>query len=247
MNNVDRIIQYLSGELTPDEKGAFEKELQSSIELREELKTVSAAYNLIRDQLWKRDEASFRRKLQEVMEKPPASTGSSAARRKPVWHFLLPLAAALAMLLVIFLVKPEKERIFSHFFDPLEDPVILALNQESRGGAEPGIALYNSGAYQKSLELLSEIIVKDPENQVAILFYLLASMETGREGEALKRIETLETDPTYQTGQALCWYSSLALLKLGRVEEAAAALSPLIKQPGPYRTDARRMQKMLLK
>ncbi len=39
----------------------------------------------------------------------------------------------------------------------------------------------------------------------------------------------------------------LAMIKSGRREEAAATLSPLIQNPGPYEAEARKLKKILLK
>ncbi len=69
MNNVDLIIKYLSGEMKQDETRSFEKDLSSNPVLKEEYEDVSAAFQLIREQLQKRDEDSFRANLLEVMEK----------------------------------------------------------------------------------------------------------------------------------------------------------------------------------
>ena len=66
MSYIDLIIKYLSGDLSREEATSFEKEMESNGELKREFEQQSAAYELIRDQLQKRDEEAFRTKLREA-------------------------------------------------------------------------------------------------------------------------------------------------------------------------------------
>lgn len=247
MKYVDLIIKYLSGEMSQDESGSFEKDLASNQLLREEYEQVSAAYRLIKTQLWKKDEEAFRSKLREVMDRPPGEFERHVRSQRSRWYFILPLAGSLAILMAIFLMNRGTERLFSQFYNPGKDLVILAYNQETRGEAEVGIILYNRGAYRESLQKTSEIIVQHPENQLVLLYYLLASIELDLQEDAISTIGAIHITADQQLGQSLTWYTSLAMIKAGRREEAAATLSPLIQNPGPYKAEANRLKKLLLK
>ena len=247
MNNVDLIIKYLSGEMKQDETRSFEKDLSSNPVLKEEYEDVSAAFQLIREQLQKRDEDSFRANLLEVMEKSTPKKQDRSFGHRLRWYFLLPLAASLAILLAIFLMNRGSERTLTRFFDPGNDPVVLAYNQGTRGETETGIVLYHGGFYQKSMETMTDLMNRNPDNQLALLYYLLASMELDLQEEALEKVEAIPVYMDHQLGQSIIWYSALALVKSGRMEEAASQLLPLSEQPGPYQRVAVRLQKMLLK
>lgn len=233
--------------MSQEEVRSFEKDLASDPVLKEEFEEVSAAYRLIRDQLRQRDEEAFRAKLMEVMEKPALKIQDRSYRHWPRWYFLLPLAGSVAILLAVFLMNQRGDRILSRFFEPDKDPVILAFNQGTRGDSEPGIMLYHDGHYQESMDKMSELLEQDPENHLTLLFYLLASMELDLQEAVLGRVLTLAIDTEQRLGQSLNWYTTLALVKSGRLEEASTQILTLTEQPGPYQTDARRLQKMLLK
>ncbi|MEN8226788.1 MAG: hypothetical protein ABFS38_01440 [Bacteroidota bacterium] len=247
MKHVDLIIKYLSGDMNQEEVGSFEKDLASNPLLKEEFEEVSVAYRLIRDQLQQRDEESFRAKLVEIMEKPAPKIQHKLFGHRPPWYFLLPLAGSLAILLTVFLINQRGDKILSRFFEPDKDPVILAFNQGTRGGSESGILLYHDGHYMESMDKMSELLEKEPENQLALLFYLLAAMELDLQEAVLERVLPLSIHADQRLGQSLNWYTSLALVKSGRMEEASTQLQMLTGQPGPYQNDARRLQKMLLK
>ena len=233
--------------MSQEEVRSFEKDLASDPVLKEEFEEVSAAYRLIRDQLRQRDEESFRAKLMEVMEKPTLKIRHNRAGQWPRWYFLLPLAGSVAILLAVFLMNQRGDRILSRFFEPDKDPVILAFNQGTRGDSESGIMLYHEGHYQESMDKMSELLEQDPENRLTLLFYLLASMELDMQEAVLDRVLTLAIDTEQRLGQSLNWYTTLALVKSGRLEKASTQILTLTEQPGPYQTDARRLQKMLLK
>jgi hypothetical protein len=97
------------------------------------------------------------------------------------------------------------------------------------------------------MEVLSELADRDPENNLVLLYYLLSSMELDLQDQVLVKLIDQKMSVDHLMGQALTWYTSIALLKSDRVEEACDFLTPLIQQQGPYQSDARRMKKMMLK
>jgi anti-sigma factor RsiW len=131
MKRVDQIIRYLSGELTPEESRALERELPVNDKLREEFDLVSAAYRLIGDELRRRDEEAFKSSLREVMDRGMPLEDRGSGKRKQWWYFMIPLAASIAALLVIFLPGRGHDKAYETFFNPASDPVILALNAYS--------------------------------------------------------------------------------------------------------------------
>ncbi len=213
MNNVDLFIKYLSGEMNLDEAGFFEEKLASDPGFKEQYEEVSAAYNLIRDQLQKRDLDDFTRTLLEVMEQSDGKKPSPRRRFRSGWYLPLALAGSLAILLTVFRHNPDGNRMFSRYYQPGEDPVLLAYNQSTRGPAESGILYFQLGQYAKTVEVMSELIAEDPGNQLALLYYLLASIETGMQDQAIEKLAPLDLRVDYQLGQSLYWYSSTGTYK----------------------------------
>jgi len=247
MNNVDLIIKYLSGEMSKEEARSFEEDLAAGQGLKEEFDEVSVAYKLIRDQLQKKDEEEFKSRLLEVMGQPVSGEklpGRSVLSR---WYFLLAMAACLTLLLTIFLPQKSGEKLFSKYYHPDDDWIVLAYEQGTRGKAESGITHYQLGHFPESMEIMWEIIEQEPENQMALLYYLLSSIEVEKQDQAIEKMAAQNLSHNHQLGQALSWYTALALIKSGRPEEAIVYLHPLIQQQGPYQAEARRLEKILLK
>jgi len=246
MSYIDLIIKYLSGDLSREEATSFERELESNHELKESFEEHRAAFELIRDQLQKRDDKAFREKLQTAM-----SHDAETVKRKPlsrIWWYIPPaVASILAILLILFPQSPNNEKILTSYFHPEEDPLVLAYNQDTRGEPEPGIIHYRDGNFQQSMDLLSISISQGKEDKLILLYYLLSAIELDRQGEVFDRIRIQNPSNMDLLDQSICWYTTLALLKSNQQEEALEKLQPLTKQEGPYQSDARKLEKILLK
>ena len=164
-------------------------------------------------------------------------------RHRPKWYFLLPLAGSLAILLAVYLMNRGTDRMITRFYDPNNDPIVLALNQGTRGEAEAGIMLYQRALYEETWKKMSDAV----SGATGPHYYLLASIELDRQDDAIERAFDSQTNHDHQLGQSIIWYTTLALIKSDRLEEAAIHLIPIVDHPGAYQTDARRLQKMLLK
>ncbi|RLD71130.1 MAG: hypothetical protein DRJ29_11400 [Bacteroidetes bacterium] len=247
MSYVDLIIKYLSGDLSQEEATSFEKELESNDALKEAFEEQSAAYELIRDQLQKRDQNAFKAKLKEAMgHVVPIKTYRKEGFR--TWWYIPPaVACSLAILLIILLRPPGNERVLARYYHPTKDPVVLAYYQPTRGESEPGIIQYRQGNYLESKKLLSERLAQDKDNKLILLFYLLSAMELDRQQLVMELINTEEPAPTDMLDQSISWYSTLALIKSDSREAALEKLHPLTEQEGPYQNDAIKLEKVLLK
>jgi hypothetical protein len=238
MSYVDLIIKYLSGDLSWDESRAFEKELESDAELKATFEEYAAAYRLTRRQLQKRDEEAFESKIMEAM---------SPRKRRAWWYIPPAVASILAIIILFFTGQPGNDKLLSRFHLPAKDPLILGYFQDTRGKNEQGIIQYREGNYQLAMDLLSERISAEKDNKLILLYYLLSSMELDRQQEVLDLIP-LEAGPGQDLlDQSISWYTSLAFIKSDRREDALRMLHPLSKLEGPYRSEAIKLEKLLLK
>lgn len=246
MSYVDLIIKYLSGELSREDSRSFEKELESNAVLKSAFEEQSAAYNLIRSQLQKRDQEAFKAKLADAMSQDAKPLPSKKAGRR-LWYLPPAIACFLALVLIIFISNPGTERVLARYHNPSNDPLILAYYQETRGKSEAGITQYHQGNYQQAMELLSQRLSQDKDNKLIRLFYLLSAMELDLEQEVLELMSPGPAPPEDLIDQSLCWYSSLALIKSERHQEALEKLQALTELDGAYQSDAIKLEKVLLK
>lgn len=246
MSYVDLIIKYLSGDLSQEESRSFEKELESNDALRETFEEHSAAFELIRNQLQRRDLEAFKTKLAEAMsEDAPNKMPRKPGRR--LWFLPPAIACFLALILIVFLGRPGNERVLARYYHPDKDPFVLACYQETRGGIEPGITQYRQGNFATALDQLSARNSEEEDNKMILLYYLLTAIELDRQEEVLDLVRLEGADPPDLLEQSLSWYSAMGLIKSDRREAALKMLQALIQQEGPYQSDAIKLEKVLLK
>jgi hypothetical protein len=247
MSYIDLIIKYLAGDLSMEDAASFERKLESDAELRASYELHAAAFELIRHQLRKRDEEAFKTELLNIMnrESPREPVRTTSFRLR--WLIAAFAACLLAVLLIFLPVHPGNQKILSRYFHPERDPVVLALEQDTRGTPEPGIAAYKNGDFEQSMELLLARLGETGDPERIQLFCLLASMELDRQQEVLLRIAPREAPPQDQLDRALTWYVALALLRSDRMPEALERIHFLGEQEGPYQLEAIKLEKVLLK
>lgn len=247
MKRVDHMIKYLSGELTKEDTIAFEKELKNNPELKEEFSEVEFLFNLMGEELKKKDEEDFRSALQAAGKKSGQKTNS---QKKPLlrpWHLFMAIAASLAVLLSIFSNRQGSEKLFSSYYHPDDDPVIETINENIRGESKLKeiYRLWRNSEYKKCEELAYKQLHSDNSDQFTMLLYLLSSMEIENEKAALDFLSSFEINTENALGQAITWYKALAKLKLGETNKARELLSLLSENPGPYQVDAGTLEKKL--
>jgi len=247
MKRVDYIIKYLSGDLPPDEIRSFERELNEDPQLHEEFSQVSSAYRMIGDQLRIKDEEAFRSRLKSVMNRSPAGKQIPRSKTGRWLYLFMAVAASITLLLILLRPEPESKIIYTAWYNPSEDPVLMTFKEETRGTSNAANSAWLKGNYKACKEESLQFLSEDSENREAMLFYLLSSMELNRSDEALERLKTTVVGNRDTLGQAITWYHALALIKAGDTAGAALILAPLEELPGPYKSDAHKLKKMLTK
>lgn len=247
MKRVDHMIKYLSGELTKEDSIAFEKELKNNSELKEEFSNVEFLFNLMGEELKKKDEEDFRSALQAAGKKSGQATNSQKERLIRPWHLFMAIAASLAVLLSIFSNRQGNEKLFASSYHPEDDPVIETINENIRSESKLKelYKLWRKSEYKKCEELAYKQLRGDNSDQFAMLLFLLSSIEMDNEKAALAYLSSFEIKIESALGQSIIWYKTLAMIKLGETNKARELLSLLSAYPGPYQLDAGTLKKKL--
>ena len=247
MNSVDQMIRYLSGDLDGEDSRLLEEAIKTDPEVRELFERVSDAYHLVGDQLRKRDEEAFSAQLRMVMDQAGHVPESRFRNHRKTRWIIWPVAAAIALFVAIMLTNDMNRPAYQAFYKPGRDPFILAMENGTRGMQDSLAVLFTSHQYDVLFKETEQILVKDPGNEVAGLFNLLAAIELDREMEAL----AVEWEPDPAAGdplnQAIVWYRTLACLKSDRIGEAEILAGNLAARAGPYRRDAQKLLRKLKK
>ena len=249
MKRVDHMIKYLSGDFNPEEALLFERELRENPQLKQEFSDVSLAYKVVGEQLRKTDEEAFTAALDKAMNRSQPGEDRRKNPRIRLRYLLVAVAASAALLVSIFGNLRGTEKIYSSWYNPSMDPVIVSLEGNMRGeaGHRALAEFWKMEDYSRCRSEAARQLSENSSEQLAMLFFLLSSMELDEADLAMKRLNTFETDPGQLWGQAITWYKALALLKDGKTAESSLLLTTLCELSGPYQKDANKLKKKLKK
>jgi len=239
-----QIDAYILGSLKGEAKLAFEKELESHQELRNEL----AMRTSLQHGLEQLEVADIRTRLGKIKQAKKSGSrnninenGSTANKEvAPVkttnnWlKYILALAIIGGLLFFaskFFNVDPIEDtpkKMFAEYYEPM--PLQLSdrgdVKQEFKDLAE----LYNAGKYTEVIPLLNGFLAEKPDVKWN-LYRGIAYYETGEYVKAEEDFERLALSSNYYLSDHGVWYQALSALKMGDKETAKKLLLSLANKP----------------
>jgi tetratricopeptide (TPR) repeat protein len=212
-NLYEQIESYLSGEMAPSEKQAFETQMAADPEIAEQVQALKEARSSIVRQLQSEEgTAAFRKIVSEVVQEKPGSGREAVIRplwrRKP-WVSIAAAAAFIALALLVW--QPWQTALYPQFAHHPE----LSLTVRSDDNAEIAKQLetaFNAGDYRWALSLFREYRQERPEDVEAVLYEGICLLELGEYEPALSNFQILHTGTSANRYDGT-WYLALTYLR----------------------------------
>ena len=230
---LSQIERYIDGDMTMDERQAFEQQMEVNAELKMEVamhqKMVQSLKNQVNDEL--------RTELRAMLK----STPESQPKRKMYWW----AAAALLVLAIAFtfnqLSKSQKsdQELFAQYFQP------YAVSQ-TRGNAALQAAFedYSAQNWTEAIPALEQIVNSHDSLARFRLYLGSAYLSTGQTAKSIQSLTPLLTQEGSLKSHAR-WYVMLAYLKQGQVDEARRRLEEIIAARDDYLSQAQNLHAAL--
>lgn len=237
----DLLEPYLQGSLNEMERSDFEERMKNDPEFQEQLDL----YGMIREA--NRDErfADFEKKLQNAervfVEK---SQNIQAIQKRQLWF--KSMAAVVALLFIVFFgnkywdsTPSDPEGIYTKyaqhdfsFHEKSEDNELVEIEN-----------LLNSDQFAEVLPLIENFLQDFPERADMQLAKGIALLESGKTNDALDIFTRLGTQHPLYYNESL-WYSSLAYIKQGLIQESQARLKQIPADAGRYQESQELIQEL---
>lgn len=217
---LERIEQYILGQMSTQEKVDFEKDLELSEEKKQNYLMVKSLISGI-------EEGAFREQLDmihhEMDDKPEKEV--IIKRIYPNW-WAIAAAIALAIAAVVWVFFPQQtshQNLFAQYYQ--EDPgLITAMSSESQYDFDRAMVDYKSGNYREAIRRWEGLSGQKPDNDTLSYFLGSAHLALAETDLAINYFEKVRSMPTGRFTDDNFWYLALAYLKEGRLEEAKASL-----------------------
>lgn len=241
------IEQYVSGELTGQERIAFEKKMQEDPMLAQEVDLYRSIGQEIRDMGQAHEQEQALRNNLQALNKEYFQEQAPVVKMKRVWWIAGAAAAAAAILL--FVIKPfsaekfSNEKLFSYYTEDVAE-----LSPGQRGGADDSLlarvaTLYNKQEYSEAIPLLETLINRHPADNELLLAKGISQLKINQPDSALVVFNSLINGQSVFKNQGL-WYKALALLKQNKLAECAEALNDISPVSDRYKLSQQLLKKI---
>lgn len=216
MSEEEKILRYLNGEMDPKERSAFQLLIHSNEELRKSVEHSRHIKNTLLE-----ENVAFSKLVYDVIKE----------NRKPKIKYLQ-IAAAVTILLsfsIYFLLPSSKygSELAMAYLEPYPD----VLTSRS-GDMKIDLSAYNNGDYEIAERQLESIHALKNE-PITALYLAVVYLYNEKAVEALTILENFQDDGTIYE-EDLYWYKGLALIMVGRTDEAKTILISLEASGSSY-------------
>jgi predicted Zn-dependent protease len=219
MNTYNDIARYVEGDMTADERSAFETNLASDAALRQQL-ALYQEVNASLQQNFRADEQ--RQQLQHTMQSLRGEFFGAASQPAKVIPFKRYLRAAVAvaaiLIAVVFVWQPWKPSLFNKFSETsMVAPAERGNNASSL--LQQAVTAFNKKEYAAAETLLQQVKEHDTANSYVNFYYGVALLKNGRVAEARRIFEQL------YAGQSAFKFEAAFFQALGYLAEKNNAAS----------------------
>ncbi|OFX39950.1 MAG: hypothetical protein A2X08_17925 [Bacteroidetes bacterium GWA2_32_17] len=235
MENLGIFENYRDGNMTEQEKKNFLLRLANDSSFEHEYKI----YNEVNDFILNNDKRSkFNEVLKEVETNYFATRKNNSIFKN---KFALKVAASVAIIAVstillyyVFQPKLSNKELFAQYYNTLKIDEITRSGNDSATTISNGFIAYQNGNYQKSLQILSSVVVSDELKTPVNLVNGLSYLELGNFKNAEKLIFEASKDVYNAYYDDCLWYLSLIYLRTDRPKQAIPLLEKLIERKSVY-------------
>jgi hypothetical protein len=234
------IRKYLLNELSPEERNAFEQEMESDPFLREIMDGLE-------EWLMNKDvsEILF---LENELGKSIHRFVLRPKNKKTILLRTLRYASATCILGALSFFAEhicftkstaDTEKIFAYYFKPLTHPDATVRGENKILDDTPAIQAYEKEDYFTAVRHYEQLAMKDPKNIKNNLFLGISLLSTNQPGKAIDILNKVPPADAAEFNYDLQWYLALAYLKMKEIEKARSLFRQLCGNENYYRKPAK--------
>lgn len=251
----NKIERYLAGEMSEEERQAFELQIEADPNLQRDLALYQEIDKMYDEQDWSisqqpsDQQRAYESQLQSEEQKRIAANIRKAEKqyfetaKKPVAKFsrLYFYAAASVALLILALAffggsDPNTAALFAEYKQWESLPSLTVRGEQSvMSRAE---AYFVQGEYDEAARLLQSYFAANPDtiNTTALIYLGASQLELNQTADAINTFTQLKESDTLDRDKA-DWYLALGYLKGGNLNDAKTILETITKTAGSYNRD----------
>lgn len=236
----DLVLKYVHNELSPEERYAFELEMENDpflMESVEGLQQFAATHTI----------SQLQQVQHDLFTSINQKTTTKKASIKKINPFLLWAFAACFIGLIVtvswhFILQgntPNTDQLFAAYYQPLTHPDGTVRGEDNKHSEKDAIALYEKEDYFEAANLYQKLVNNNPENIKNRLFLGISYLSSNQTEKAIVVLSGIQQATEYQ--QDIQWYLALAYIKNKNVTAAIPLLHALSESPNYYQPKAKEL------
>ncbi len=244
----DEAERYLHGELSAEEKRAFERRLPDDPELAQILEMIKETDRVLLDT----EALEFRETLQDVYASYRTSRKAAIRLNRPVYRLIGIAAMVIVVIGLAFLVRrhthsiPLNQAIVAAYYRPYHVPVDYRSPEGTLDATfRKAVEKYNEQQYKKAIHLFEQVLTQDKTRMDANLMDGLSNFEIKeytRADSSFSRIIRHKDNLYFQQAQ---WYLGFCFLMTNQNKKAIVLYRKIISEKGYYMLKAEKILKKL--
>lgn len=233
----DRIEEYLLNTMEDKERKAFEADLVSDAGLQELFEHRKDLVNGIR--------AGFNNELKSRMESDDQHRRQRLRTRRIQYLSGIAAVVIIGLFSQLFLsrIKQDSSRIYSEYYKTYPN-ITIPISRSEENGDSP-FYQYETGNFTQALAGFDLILNRKPDDDAALFYAGVASMELLEFEEAIRLLQRVEMNKQSMLTRPAIWYLSLAYINSDNYEMAAEYLNKLVAGDDIYSTNSKKILKRI--
>jgi len=258
MKELEKIIQYLDGDMNVEEKQLFELELKSNPMLAQQLRLTQQVDQLLADnelftfiENLQTAKEQFKNEEIRALNEDYKETNSKFKQNFFLSRKLLTAAAVILLVVISSVVYniisvPTNDRLFKQYYQKYEADIITRSSVITDVNALiAAIQQYDKGNYPVAIVKFEEILKSDKDNTAAHFFVGVSYIETNNYEKAIKNLSFVITQNDTAFIEHAEWYLALCYVKTKQTNKANALLSKIAGRQTFYKLMAMDVLKKL--
>ena len=237
---IEHIEDYLSGQLSHEQKLAFEKQMSNDPELASEVEVYRGLVTSVR----KQSRVELKGYLNELDKE------GATYKMRHRWTYTLGIAASISLICIttylIFFGESRSDKLYDQFYETYPNIVEAKTREEAETDLrQKAFYAYQDAEYEKARSLFQQLLADDPSSGEFNLYQGLTYLELNEPQQALKYFKKIINNTSSSYIDQAQWYASLAALKLNDKDMALTYTKSLSLKKGHYGSKAEALLKEL--
>lgn len=231
------IKKYLANELSPQERNAFEQEMENDPFLMESID----GWSMHQEALTMSDLNTLENKLNTKIDSKITQPGKGKVISLNFFRY----AAAACIIGVLGLVSwrlvfvqknMDEQAIYASYFKPLTNPDATVRGENDSTEASQAIQAYEKEDYFEAIKYYEKLVANNPDNVKNNLFLGISFLATNQPKKAIDVLNKITASEQFHFD--IQWYLALAYLKNKEIQQAQTTLTNLTKEENYYQKEA---------